>query len=179
MKKIMMTLAAVCVAATMNAQTWVGGSLGFSTKHTNGNETSTKEFSISPEIGYNLDENLAVAVELRYTHKNPAAGTNENSYSIRPYARYTFLKAGNFSVFADGGLNYTTTHQQGADNNDNTLGVFVAPGLGYALSEKVCIVAHFGDGLTYNHEWTKDVSRSNNFGLDLTNGLSFSAYYNF
>ena len=40
MKKIMMTLAAVCVAATMNAQVWVGGSLGFSTNHTNGNQVS-------------------------------------------------------------------------------------------------------------------------------------------
>ena len=29
MKKIFMTLAAVCFAATMNAQVYVGGSLGF------------------------------------------------------------------------------------------------------------------------------------------------------
>ncbi len=179
MKKIMMTLAAVCVAATMNAQVWVGGSLSFSSDHINGNDNSDKVFTIAPEIGYNLDENLSVAVALAYSHNNPANGAITNTFGIEPYARYTFCKAGNFSVFVDGGLSYATIHTQGVDDNLNALGVFVKPGIAYAVSDKVGLVAHLGKGLTYTHSWMKDAVRSNSFGFDLTNAISFGAYYNF
>ena len=64
MKKIMMTLAAVAVAATMNAQVWVGGELGFTGSHVNGIDNTEKTFTIAPEIGYNLDDNFAVAINI-------------------------------------------------------------------------------------------------------------------
>jgi hypothetical protein len=179
MKKIMMTLAAVAVAATMNAQTWVGGSLRFNSSHVNGADNSSKNLTVAPEIGYNLDENFAVAVKLTYTHSNPANGANTNTFGINPYARYTFLKAGNFCAFLDGGIGYSTTHTQGAENNTNAFAVSVVPGIGYALSEKVGLVAHLGDGVYFTHTWIKDSFRSSTFGLDLTNGISFGAYYNF
>lgn len=41
MKKIFMTLAAVCVAATMNAQVYVGGGLGLASTSQDG-DTNTK-----------------------------------------------------------------------------------------------------------------------------------------
>lgn len=170
-----MTLAAVAVAATMNAQTWVGGSLGFSTSHTNGAEKNVKHFSIAPEVGYNLNDQWAVAVALEYTHHNGVS----NTWSVKPYARYTFLKAGDFSFFADGGLDYSTTHTNGVENNANSFGVFVIPGISYAISEKVGLVAQLGEGLTYTHSWTKDSYRKNRLALDLSNVITFGAYYNF
>jgi hypothetical protein len=189
MKKIMMTLAAVAVAATMNAQVWVGGELTLSGDHTNGSETTTKTFEIAPEIGYNLSDNFAVALKLGYGHASnfdvdvPGVGTmsfkNVNSFIINPYARYTFCKAGNFSAFVDGGLNYTTAHAQGAENNMNKFGVAVVPGIAYAVSEKVGLVAHFGKGLYWEHSWLKDMYRNNSYGFNLTNSISFGAYYNF
>ena len=184
MKKIFMTLAAAVVAVSASAQVWVGGELGFSSNHVNGNDDSDKTFTIAPEIGYDLDENLSVAIKLGYSY----AGTrsiigndynNVNAYTINPYARYTFVKVGNFSAFVDGGIHYTTLHVQGAENNFNQMGVAVNPGIAYAVSDKVTLVSHLGDGLYYNHTWLKDAYRSNNFGLDLFNGISFGAYYNF
>ena len=180
MKKILMTLAAVAVATTMNAQVWAGGELGFSTKHTNGAEQNAKTFSIAPEVGYNLSDNFAVAIKLGYAHTNPNAdGEISNKWSINPYVRYSFVKAGNFSAFLDGGVNWSTEHIQGAENNKNTFGININPGIAYNVSEKVTLAAHFGKGLYYEHNWTKDVERSNAFGLELLNGVKFSAYYNF
>ena len=173
-----MTLAAVAVAATMNAQTWVGGSLGFSTSHLQGAEKNTKTFSIAPEIGYNLDDKWSVAVALGYGHSSYSYHTY-NTFSVKPYARYTFVKAGDFSFFLDGGLNYETEHMNGAKNNENSFGVFVTPGISYAISEKVGLVAHLGSGLTFDHEWEKDSYHRNTLALDLANGISFGAYYNF
>ena len=189
MKKILMTLAAFAVATTMNAQVWAGGSLGFSTTHNNGDENNTKTFSIAPEIGYNLDDNLAVAVAFGYDHRTPAAGRSTNAWNINPYVRYTLVKAGEFSAFVDGGAKWSTSHTQRAKKNNNSVGVYVNPGIAYNLSEKVRLAAHLGDGLYYNHNWRADYSedgvlvapgyRNNGFGLDLFNGVSFSAYYNF
>jgi len=191
MKKIMMTLAAVCVAATMNAQTWVGGELGFSGDHTNGTETTNKTFTFAPEFGYNLDENLSVAIKLGYEYQDACDldklfGTTNfygfartNAFTVNPYVRYTFCKAGNFSVFVDGGISYTTLHPQGAEKNLNIFGAAVVPGIAYAVSDKVTLVSHLGKGLYWNHTWLEDSFRNNSYGLNLFNGISFGAYYNF
>ncbi len=185
MKKIMMTLAAVAVAATMNAQVWVGGELGFTGSHVNGIDNTEKTFTIAPEIGYNLDDNFAVAIKLGYGYASTqdlgALGrhSNVNSYIINPYARYTFAKAGNFSAFVDGGVNYSTIHVQGADKNINQFGASVVPGIAYAVSNKVTLVSHLGEGLYIKHSWIKDAIRTNDYGFNLFNGISFGAYYNF
>ncbi len=192
MKKIMMTLAAVAVAATMNAQVWVGGEIGFTGNHTNGSDETAKTFDIAPEIGYNLDDNFAVAIKLGYCYTNNfdldelmgttpgVLGTlSANAYTINPYLRYTFVKAGNFSAFIDGGINYTTNHFRGGENNVNQFGAAVVPGIAYAVSDKVTLVSHLGKGLYWNHSWIKDAYRNNSYGLNLLNSISFGAYYNF
>ena len=72
MKKIMMTLAPVAVAATMNAQGYIGGNLGFNTskdKTTPGTEVTLTGFNIAPELGYKLDDKLGVGVVLGFSLK--------------------------------------------------------------------------------------------------------------
>ncbi len=190
MKKILMTLAAVAVAATMNAQVWVGGELGFTNDHTCATGVSTKAFFVKPEIGYNLQDNLAVAVALGYQYNGTTGSTHINTWSINPYVRYSFVKVGNFSAFLDGGLNYSTSHTKGYKKNTNAFGVFVNPGIAYNVSDKVTLAAHLGRGLYFNHSWNASFdgdsnypaqasSHSNHWGLELLNGISFSAYYNF
>ena len=191
MKKIMMTLAAVAVAATMNAQVWVGGEVGFTSEHLNGVGTENI-FNVKPEIGYSLNEKFDVAIALGYSHSSDKMNKNfgvakffTNSFEINPYLRYKFVKAGNFFAFIDGGINYATTHYSGRFNgeklskNENEFGVSIVPGIAYSVSEKVTLVSHLGEGLYYNHQWMKDEYHQNNFGFRLFNGITFGAYYNF
>ena len=49
MKKILLSLAALAFAATMNAQVWIGGEVGFTTNHTNGSDHTAMELTIAPE----------------------------------------------------------------------------------------------------------------------------------
>ncbi len=206
MKKIMMTLAAVAVAATMNAQVWVGGELGISTTKDKverggvSTDYNATNFTFAPELGYNLDEKWSVAIKLGFAHNEADADAQNlvsdflpingklmtNSFSIKPYVRYTFVKAGNFSAFVDGGISYSSVHVNNLSkviNNINAFGVSVNPGISYAVSEKVGLVAHIGD-LSYNTMWCKakdvdvKVSKSG-FNLGLWNSISFGAYYNF
>ena len=92
MKKIMMTLAAVCVAATMNAQVYVGGSLGFETTSHDGNTNS--QLTLMPEIGYALDDNLAVGIAFGYGQTKESVEVNNvevsqtnKKFVINPYLR--------------------------------------------------------------------------------------------
>ena len=183
MKKIIMMAVMAVAAVSANAQVWVGGEVGFTTSHENGTEGTAKTFAIKPEVGYSLTDKFDVAIKLGYEYANSKAVMgvigNSNAWEINPYVRYKFVKAGNFFAFVDGGLNYTTTHVQGYDKNLNEFGFAVTPGLAYAVSDKVTLVSHLGEGLYYKHEWVKDATRSNDFGFQLFNGISFGAYYNY
>ena len=184
MKKIVMMAVMAVAALTANAQTWVGGEVGFTSSHVNGVGTS-KEFSIKPEVGFGLNEKFDVAIALGYTYssdklKSQLGGGkfSTNTFEISPYVRYKFVKAGNFFAFVDGGLNYSTIHFQGVKNNVNQFGVSVVPGIAYSVSDKVTLVSHLGEGLYYDHVWMKDVARGNEFGFKLLNQISFGAYVN-
>ena len=175
MKKFIMVAVMAVAALTANAQTWAGGSFGFQSKHVNGSESSTTLFEVSPEMGYSLSDNLDVAIALSYANING----DQNTFAIKPYLRYSFVKEGNFAAFLDCGLGYGTTHTNGIDKNDNFFTVNINPGIAYNVSNKVTLVAHLGDGLYFSHEWKEDVKRINTFGLNFFNGVSFGAYYNF
>ena len=94
MKKILLSLAALAFAATMNAQVWIGGEVGFTMNHTNGSDHTAMELTIAPDIGYSLSGNFSVAVALSYGHTSNGDGSkygmpdmtlsNVNSYSIMP-----------------------------------------------------------------------------------------------
>ena len=193
MKKIMMIAVMAVAAISANAQAWIGGNIGFTTNKTSveGDKIdSNTTFEIAPEVGYNLDENWAVALKVAFSHNNNGAidfagetfGVgNTNTFKVNPYVRYTFVKAGSFSAFVDGGVSYATSHVSGMENNVNTFGVGFNPGIAYAISPKVSLVAHLGD-LAYQNSSLKvgDVKFKNNaFKFDIFNGVSFGAYYAF
>lgn len=191
MKKFFMVAVMALTAAAANAQVWVGGSLNFNTSSTKVESlevNSGTNFEIAPEVGYNLNDKWAVALALGYAHSENATlslgeetlnGTS-NSFSIKPYVRYTFVKSGNFSVFCDGYLEYETVHYQGMDNNINAFSIGLTPGISYDLSSKVSLVAHVGQ-LSYGHAWCdlgNATVKHNQFDLNITNAISFGAYVN-
>lgn len=156
----------VC-AMVASAQLYVGGGLGYAKSEVGGVDKT--EWSIRPEVGYTLNDNWAFGVALGYSDVKDASST----FSVNPYARYTFLRAGSFSIFADGGANF---NRKKPDTGDSvtTWGLSVKPGVAYAINENFSIVAHLGDGLYYN-----DLDEDKEYGLDFGNGLSFSLYYSF
>ena len=86
MKKIFMTLAAVCFAATMNAQVYVGGSLGFNawSSQENAGDRSETTFKIMPEIGYNINDSWAIGTVIGYESNKwtGVQGVSESAFSI-------------------------------------------------------------------------------------------------
>lgn len=174
MKKIILSaLVAVC-AMTVNAQVWVGGSLGFDVKDYEGSDESQSTISLKPEVGYTLNDNWDVAVALGFTSISNADGVKDKNlteFTINPYARYTFAKAGIASFFVDGGLSYGSVKPKGGDAQ-STFTISVRPGVKVALSEKIGLVSHLGS-LGY-----KTVEDSyNQFGLGVDNMVDFGIYF--
>ena len=187
MKKIMMTLAAVAVAATMNAQVYVGGEVGFETTSQDG--VTNSSVTLMPEIGYNLDENWAVGLSFGFGQDKRevteeiggvevTATVKDKRFIINPYVRYTFVKLDKVNVFVDGGLSYAHYDNAGAKNNQ--FGIGVRPGVAVNLNDKLSFVTHFGWlGYKNSKDDNEGAKAANTFGFDLNSKVSFGMYYNF
>lgn len=146
MKKLLTLVAVMALALGANAQYYVGGSLGFtSSKMDNGGaDQDGSSFKLMPEIGYQLDKDMAIGVQLGYSSGYAAFGSltvtdikgmmnnavsmyadinNDDmklkSFTLAPYIRYTMMEMGKLSVFVEGSVGYTniTTDQTPAAGN--------------------------------------------------------------
>lgn len=188
MKKIIMSVVALAVATTMNAQVYVGGSLGFSSSNdkteasvnnvTVTEETKTTSFEILPEIGYKLNDNMAVGTVIGLTYSNIDYPTEENIshslkgtyFNFKPYFRYYFAQWDKVSLFADAQIGFVTgkaTEERSgngvtvsSDVKSTEYSFAVVPGIAYQPTEKISIVAKLGKGLGYWH--TKDTTPTDN-----------------
>ena len=177
MKKIMMTMAALAVAVTMNAQMYIGGTVGYdnSVSKTATIETTNNLFTFAPEWGMAIDEKLGVGIEFAYITgstedkwigdgPDPAAKRTKPSsttVALRPYLRYQAFQVGKLNVFVDGGVNFAISKNKevGFDGNGNiydnkagmALGLFVQPGIAYNVTDKWSIVAKLEDMFTLSY----------------------------
>ena len=189
MKKILMTIAAAFVAVTMSAHIYVGGSVAvnsFSSQKLAGDRSETA-FKFMPEVGYNLNEEWAVGCAFGYESdkfnmikdplRDPEGKFNsESAFSINPYARYTYLKAGKVNLFVDGGVEFTSASK--ADWTRLAFGV--KPGLAVNLTDQISFVSHLGfigfDQLNPDG----DDNNTTKVGVDLSGAnLTFGLYFNF
>ena len=199
MKKIMMTLAAVAVAATMNAQSqmYVGGSLGFTSSSEKnvgvlGNgpfDKTVSEFAIAPEIGYNLDDKMSIGLVLgfstkktSYDYKGTATGVSiddatTTKFALKPYLRYQVLTFGKANIFVDGGLNFGLESQKDMKPAMD-LGLFVTPGIAFNVSEKWSIVAKLNDmfAFGYHKDMVPDVNNAPDPDTNISAGLSTGGF---
>lgn len=152
MKKLILAAFVAVASLTANAQFWVGGEVGFNATKVSGIDPKVKanQFVIAPEIGYKVNDKIDVAVLLGYAHaKNNQLFNyypefeNGNGFQINPYVRYSFIQAGNFKFFVDGGFSYALLHESG-EKSANAWEIAVKPGIAYSLSDKVSLVAHVG-----------------------------------
>ena len=174
MKKMMMTIAAAFIATAMNAQGYIGGSLGFKTTSYDGE--STTSWSIMPEIGYNLNDSWAIGTTIGYGQSGKG-DAKVKTFTVAPYARLTVAKLDMVNVFLDGGVGYNHTDFAGVKANSFNVGI--KPGVAVNLNDKLSFVAHFGF-LGYETSKPKGADKStNSFELDLDNDLSFGLYLNF
>ena len=182
MKKFFLGLAISVISISANAQVYVGGGLGFSSvkeAHHEDVDVDTKTtFSLVPEIGYQLDEKLAVGVGLGYSHSK-YGDEKGDAFSIEPYARYTFAKLGTVDLF-------TKNTEELSDNvevseKENTFYIGVRPGFKVNLNQKIALVSRVGWlGWKTTKPDVDDYKGSSEFGLNLdATAIQFGVNYTF
>ena len=201
MKKFFMTLAAVAMAATMNAQGYIGGTFGldFQNKMTDkdGKDATAMSFTIKPELGFNLDEKSSVGIVLGFSTTNNSnealkaftnvQGLNTNikmdksliTFEVAPYYRYKFLQLDKVDLFIDAqvGFKYYKLDEDNATN----FNIGVRPGVAFNANDKISFVAKLGKGLFFDSFKQKDHDAQSTFGLNANSlaALEIGMYYNF
>ncbi len=174
MKKTLFAIALAMTTMVSSAQVFVGGGLGFSSSKYEGADHSSTGFNFSPEVGYVLDEvwsfGLPIGIGFERTASEKAYDLEgDTSWSIAPYARYTFFRSGNLSVFVDGILGLAGT------NGDTNVSLSVAPGVAYGFTENICVVTRLG-----SLGWNNQYGSGSYFGLNADASIgSVALYYTF
>lgn len=172
----------IVASISASAQAYVGGSFGFNREFSK----NTTEFSILPEIGYNLTDTWAMGTQIGYTHKYDQ-GTSYNLVVFNPYARYTFYKSSNnlINLFVDGGVDLAFGKSKVDHASSGTAvvwGIGFKPGIAINPTENFTILAHLG-GLGYydgNNRAKETGAVTPNFGLNFsTMNLNLGFFYNF
>lgn len=115
-----------------------------------------------------------------------------NAFRVAPYVRYTFLKAGNFDFFLEGGIAYTNikaknvsklTNRLPDDPTINAFEIAVRPGITFNINQHAQVVAKIG-ALGYQNaklDMGMDFKPSlNRFGLEVDgDDLSLGFNYQF
>ena len=175
MKKSLLAVAFAMVAMASSAQIYVGGSLGinsttqkFSYDDTS-NKSSVSSFSLSPEVGWIMDETLSFGAALNFTTSD-----GDSQWDIKPYARYTFQKIGNVSCFVDGVLGFGSPEKEWT-----TFSAAVRPGISANITEHISLISTInllGWESTSHKEGKAKASISN---LGLINNAAIGVYYTF
>lgn len=178
MKKIILSLMIMFAAISASAQVYVGGSLAW----THDDALDYNSFKLAPEVGYNFNEKLAVAVELAYMHgkydDDNDHKVKSNAFAIAPYVRYTFFKKNIVRLFLDGGLGFSTYKVKHGDS-ENGFEIGFKPGIAINVTDHLAFEAKYGF-LGYRDKYALAGANASVSGLDFdTNSLSIGIKYNF
>lgn len=171
MKKLIFTVMVACLAIiSVDAQVYVGGSFNF-THDKKGDKTN---FTIAPEVGYNLNKQWAVAAEIGFTHLKEN-GIKANAFNFAPYARFSFFEKGIVRLFVDGGVGISTSKLEGHDSN-NGFEIGIKPGIALEICKNLTFVTKYGfAGYRDDYKYNNSIS-----GISLSSeDLSFGFHYEF
>ena len=132
MKKVILVIALTLMALTAKAQFYVGGSIQFL-----GMGNGGAIFGISPEAGYNFNNNMGAGASLGLMFGG--AGNGGSALSIDPYFRFFFVEWGTARFFVDGHINFTTSLNQGGGTS---WGAGIRPGVSFQLNDHFSMVTH-------------------------------------
>jgi hypothetical protein len=176
-KKSIFTLLLFLFAASLtNAQkgSWyIGGQLGFNSKtetNTGSSDVTTTTWSVAPEVGTFLQNNLQLGFALNLGGSN-STNTSETTFSPVIYLRRFYPVGDKFSLFTGIVGNFTagSTKQNSQSGTLSGWGLNLSLGAAFAVSKTFTLVGQYGL-LGYSYESVKYETTKNsvsNFGLNV------------
>ena len=189
MKKIILGVALALAAINTNAQEggfakgdlFATGAVAFGSTKDNNTDAETSSFTLVPQVGYFVTENIAAGARISYS-SSEVNDVKSNALGLGAFGRYYTTPASQFSFFGQVGLDYNTSNPDtDGDVKVNTIGLGAGLGLNYFVSSNFSLEA--GLNLLSYSSSKADVDgaesvTSFNFGDDFTN-LTFGVNYKF
>jgi hypothetical protein len=158
-KTILMLSVSVLCTGFVNAQVYLGGSLGVSTESTKpevGYKTTGTSFSLAPEVGYGISDKFDIGIALGFSNSKTkqeipsgtgteTVETKNNRWAVSPYARLSVVEFGKFSVWGQGNLFVGGEKQDNPNNSTQkttSFGLTIQPVLKYNLSDHFSLLAN-------------------------------------
>jgi hypothetical protein len=176
MKKVTLIMfVAVCGILSANAQFYLGGSLNFSNQVSKpeGKEKVTKsEFSIAPEIGYSVNQDFDLGLSFGLTNAKDEKKAKTSGWAVSPYARYSFVEFGKFSVWGSGALFFGENKIDNLKFKATNFGLAISPVLKCTLSDRFDLISNLNFlniGFVQSTEKVdgKKQGTNTNFGLNV------------
>ncbi len=171
MKKILLLILIAVASVNVQAQdVYVAGNVSL-WRNDDANKTA---FTVSPEIGCNLDSSWALGVALGYNY-NYLKGLKTNAFSIAPYARYSYYNNDKVRLFIDGGFGFSTLKTKGSDST-NGWEIGLKPGIAIKLNKNFSLLAKCGF-VGYRDDY---FTGEDGFGFSLNSeDISLGVHYEF
>lgn len=168
MKKLILAaiFAAVSFVSTQ-AQVRLGGefSVWYDSK-----DKST-DYVVRPEIGYKINNLWEVGTTIGFAGNSDESGL---SFNMAPFARYTFIRAGIFSMFGEATVGVATRK-----HCDTAFHIGLRPGVDLELSRHWSLEAHLGFlGYSANNDHIAGAYNPG-VGFDFGSATSFALIYQF
>lgn len=155
-------------AQTDKGDWMLGGNISYNTVKTDAPDAnSSYDFSVVPNIGYFIDDNIAIGTGIGYQtarlDRESILGKTE-AFVVAPFGRYYTPVASNFKFFGQLSVPMAFGSAKAIDENLDTgdktgsstsIGVALSPGFAYFPSSKVGIEFSV-NGLSYNNFSVED-----------------------
>jgi len=187
MRNVLLTVAfIVATFVSVNAQFYVGGSLGF---ESNSEINPKSSLWVFPEAGFYINEKFDVGLEFGLAKEKQQTDEKSSLWSITPYARYSFYQLGRFEAIIKGSMEFTFVdgyiQAEYPYGKTTTYRFRVSPILAYNLTEKIVLFTQLNylsfNFALFNHEG--DYSHHFRFGasnsLINTSNLPIGFFYKF
>ena len=170
---LLLFLIASSVTYAQKGSWYIGGQLGFNSKtekNTGSSDVTTTTWSVAPEVGTFLQNNLQLGFAVNLGGSN-SPNTTETTFSPVLYLRRFYPVGDKFSLFTGIVGNFTagSTKTGGQDGTLSGWGLNLSLGAAFAVSKTFTLVGQYGL-LGYSYESVKFDSTKNsvsNFGLNV------------
>ena len=181
MKKKILLFFVCCMTMTMaaKAQFYVGGTLGIgcTTTKIEGSSETAATYSITPELGYQINKWAAIGTYLSVTYTEPAGDDNDVTlFGISPYLRTTFWHTKAVDFFVDAAFSYLHAKDHAYDESIDGWGIALNPGFSINVSDRWKLL---GRTTFFQHSSIGDEVKLKETGFALANNFTVGVIYKF
>lgn len=132
-------------------------------------ESKSTQYTIAPEFGFYIKQNVALGIKLSYVHSGGDNVYDYDNFLAAPFVRFIVpIGSSRFSVYNDLGVSAgfgknteNTSLGLAADAKTFDLGAFYEPGLQFRLKNNINLLATLGNLFNYNYNQKKLTLKDN------------------